>query len=273
MYRLLALDLDGTVLSSEHTISQELIETIQQIAVNIHVVIVTGRHHIAAKPYYDQLCLSTPIICCNGTYTFDYQSDSVIQENAIDKNKAEQFIVLSQDHDLKIVMYVRDAMLYSRTRPIGYMEALLKWSQTFPKVQRPNIQKVDDFQLEAQRSDYVWKFVVEGEVDSFAKLPFIKDNFNGERSWVDRVDFAATGNSKGNALSQYIAPLGISLDECIAVGDNHNDISMLKAAGLGIAMQNADDTVKSTADLVTEKSNDDKRGLAKLLSQICLNTH
>ncbi|MGR5177390.1 Cof-type HAD-IIB family hydrolase [Vibrio mediterranei] len=273
MYKLLALDLDGTVLNSEHTISLELVEVIQQIAVNTHVVIVTGRHHVAAKPYYDQLGLSTPIICCNGTYIFDYQNDSVIQENAIDKNKAEQFITLSQEHDLKMVMYVRDAMLYSRARPIEYMEALLIWSQTFQEGQRPNIHKVDDFQLEAQRSDYVWKFVVEGEVDSFANLPFIKNHFNGERSWIDRVDFAATGNSKGNALSHYISPLGIALDECVAVGDNHNDISMLRAAGMGIAMQNADDTVKNTADLITEKTNDDKCGLAQLLGQLFLNTH
>lgn len=271
MYRLLALDLDGTVLNSEHTISQELVDTIQQIATNTHVVIVTGRHHVAARPYYDQLGLSTPIICCNGTYIFDYQNNYVIQENAINKDAAEQFIVLSEANQLKMVMYVRDAMLYSRARPIEYMEALLKWSKTFPISQRPNIQKVGNFQLEAKRSEYIWKFVVEGDVDHFAELPFIKTHFNGERSWINRVDFAAIGNSKGNTLSQYVLQLGLSLEECVAVGDNHNDISMLKAAGMGIAMQNADDTVKSIANLITKKSNDDKRSLAKLLSQIFLN--
>jgi hypothetical protein len=267
-HKLLALDLDGTVLNSQHTISQELVETIKQIAQHAHVVIVTGRHHVAAKPYYDQLGLSTPIICCNGTYIFDYQNDTVIQENAIDKAIAAEFITLSQSHDLKMVMYVRDAMLYSRARPIEYMEALLTWSQTFPESQRPKIQKVDDFQHEAQDSDYVWKFVVEGEVNTFAEIPFVKENFNGERSWIDRVDFAATGNSKGNALTRYIEPLGISLDECIAVGDNHNDISMLKIVGLGVAMQNADDTVKGAADLITQRNNDDETGLAKLLHRL-----
>ncbi|OEF03325.1 Cof-type HAD-IIB family hydrolase [Vibrio crassostreae] len=267
-HKLLALDLDGTVLNSQHTISQELVETIKQIAQHTHVVIVTGRHHVAAKPYYNQLGLSTPIICCNGTYIFDYQNDTVIQENAIDKAIAAEFITLSQAHNLKMVMYVRDAMLYSRARPIEYMEALLTWSQTFPESQRPNIQKVDDFQYEAQSSDYVWKFVVEGEVNTFAEVPFVKENFNGERSWIDRVDFAATGNSKGNALTRYIEPLGIDLDECIAVGDNHNDISMLKVVGLGVAMQNANDTVKGAANLITQKNNDDETGLAELLHRL-----
>ncbi|MEZ9863379.1 Cof-type HAD-IIB family hydrolase [Vibrio breoganii] len=270
MHKLLALDLDGTVLNSLHTISPELVETIKHIAQTVHVVIVTGRHHVAAKPYYDQLGLSTPIICCNGTYIFDYQNDSVITENAIDKEIAAEFIQLSQAHNLKMVMYVRDAMLYSRERPIEYMEALLKWSQTFPENQRPNIHKVDDFQDEAQASEYVWKFVVEGEVDTFAKLSFVQTHFNGERSWIDRVDFASTGNSKGNALTGYIEPLGIKLEECVAIGDNHNDISMLKTAGLGIAMKNADDTVKANASLVTEKNNDDEAGLADLLRQLFL---
>lgn len=273
MHKLLALDLDGTVLNSQHTISRELVDTIKQIGKDTHVVIVTGRHHVAAKPYYDQLGLTTPIICCNGTYVFDYQNDTVILENAIDKEKAAQLITLAEAHNLKMVMYVRDAMLYSRSRPVEYMEALQQWSESLPDGQRPCIKEVDDFQLEAGRSDYVWKFVIEGEVDSFAGLPFIQEHFNGERSWVNRVDFSATGNSKGIALTRYVSALGITPEECVAVGDNHNDISMLKVAGMGIAMQNADDTVKSTANLVTEKSNDDKSGLADLLRQIFLTTH
>ena len=106
-HKLLALDLDGTVLNSQHTISQELIDAIKSIAKDTHVVIVTGRHHVAAKPYYEQLGLSTPIICCNGTYIFDYQTNTVLEENAIDKQMAAEFITLSQAHDLKMVMYVR----------------------------------------------------------------------------------------------------------------------------------------------------------------------
>ncbi|MGR5068088.1 MULTISPECIES: Cof-type HAD-IIB family hydrolase [Vibrio] len=271
MHKLLALDLDGTVLNSAHSIGPTLVEVIEEISRQTHVVIVTGRHHIAAKPYYDMLGLTTPIICCNGTYVFDYATDSVVNENSISKQNAAEFISISEAHGMKMVMYARDAMLYSVKRPIAYMDSLLEWSQTFPVEKRPNIQKVEDFHHEVQQTEFVWKFVVEGrDIDSFANLPFVKQNFNGERSWVDRVDFSAAGNTKGNALSDYIQPLGISLGECIAVGDNHNDISMLSAAGLGIAMQNADETVKANANLVTEKSNDDETSLANLLRELLL---
>jgi hydroxymethylpyrimidine pyrophosphatase-like HAD family hydrolase len=64
--------------------------------------------------------------------------------------------------------------------------------------------------------------------------------------------------------------LGISLDECVAVGDNHNDISMIKSVGLGIAMKNADDVVKDHADLVTEKDHNDEFCLAELLQELFL---
>ena len=75
MKKLLALDLDGTVLNSNHSISPHLVETIKQISEIAHVIIVTGRHHVAAQPYYNELGLDTPIICCNGTYIFDYLTD------------------------------------------------------------------------------------------------------------------------------------------------------------------------------------------------------
>lgn len=269
MYKLLALDLDGTVLNSQHTISPYLVDTIKQLSKNVHVVIVTGRHHVAAQPYYRELGLETPIICCNGTYIYDYKNDAVIRENAIDKDLAADFIALSEQHDFKMVMYVRDAMLYSNQRPIQYMEALSKWAQSFPAGQQPNIRRVNNFHDELENTDYVWKFVVEGgDMDAFQHIDFVKKHFNGERSWVDRVDFSAAGNSKGLALTHYIAPLGISLAECIAVGDNHNDISMLKIAGLGVAMQNADQIVKDAANIVTEKTHDDELGLATLLKRL-----
>jgi len=271
MHKLLALDLDGTVLNSQHRISPVLVETIKSIAQKVPVIIVTGRHHVAAQPYYKELGLRTPIICCNGTYMFDYETDSVISSNAIDKNIAADFISISDKHDLKMVMYVRDAMLYSNKRPIAYMETLSQWAQSFPEGSQPNIRRVDNFFDELDATDFVWKFVVEGgDIEDFSNIEFVKTNFNGERSWVDRVDFSAAGNSKGNALSGYVKQLGVSLDECVAVGDNHNDISMLKLVGLGIAMQNADQTVKASATLVTEKSHDDELGLSTLLESLFL---
>ena len=86
MYKVLALDLDGTVLQDDHTIHPEVKKAIQEVKQYCHVVIVTGRHHTAARPYYYELGLDTPIICCNGTYVYDYQTETVLTQNAIDKD-------------------------------------------------------------------------------------------------------------------------------------------------------------------------------------------
>lgn len=265
MYKLLALDLDGTVLNSAHTINPRLKQAIQTISQTHHVMIVTGRHHVAAQPYHAELGLTTPIICCNGTYIYDYQAQQVLSENSIDKANALKFIRLADQFKLKLVMYSRDSMLYSRQQPVMYMEKLLEWANSYPVEDRPSIVKVDSFIDALKDAEYIWKFVVEGnDLDNFLQTELVQAHFNGEQSWVDRFDFANKGNSKGNALSRYAADLKIDVKAMVAVGDNHNDISMLKLAGLGVAMGNAEPEVQQHAQLITA-DNDDQDALADLL--------
>ncbi len=269
MYKVLALDLDGTVLTDKHTIHPEVKKMIQEAQQHYHVMIVTGRHHTAARPYYYELGLTTPIICCNGTYIYDYHNNQVVAHNAIEKPVALDFITLAQEHNAKMVMYVTDAMLYSNREPIHYMQDLELWSQSLPEQVRPNIHKIDSFYEQATQTDLVWKFVVEAEpaaIEDLLQHPFIQNHFCGERSWSNRIDFAAKGNTKGSRLAEYLAQQGYQSNEVIAVGDNHNDISMIRFAGLGVAMQNADDTVKSYADeICSTDSNQD--GLARLIRE------
>lgn len=269
MYKVLALDLDGTVLKDDHTIHPDVKKAIQEAKQSCHVVIVTGRHHTAARPYYYELGLDTPIICCNGTYVYDYQTETVLTQNAIDKDKALTFIDMADEFQLKMVMYITHAMTYSHYNPFTYMLALESWAETAPEQHRPQIYQVESFIETAQQAEHVWKFVVEGSQDSVDRLmqhPWIEENFNGERSWSNRIDFAAKGNSKGLRLAEYIAELGYHADDVIAVGDNHNDISMLKYAGLGVAMLNADDIVKSHVQCVCSTDNNHD-GLARLIRE------
>jgi Cof subfamily protein (haloacid dehalogenase superfamily) len=271
MYKLLALDLDGTVLNSANTISAALKETIKSISKDVMVVIVTGRHHTAAEPYYNELGLTTPIICCNGTYVYDYQSKSVLAENSISKKNAREFIALSELYSLKKVMYVQDTMTYSLDQPIEYMKALKEWSLSFPEANRPSIKQINNFNEELEITPYIWKFVVEGEgdnIEEFSSLPFIKKHFIGERSWHNRIDFSHEGNSKGNRLGRFIKAYDIQAEQVVAIGDNHNDISMIEFSGLGIAMLNAEPVVKDSADQVCETDNNDQHGLAQLIDRI-----
>ncbi len=66
----------------------------------------------------------------------------------------------------------------------------------------------------------------------------------------DQVDIARGGNSKGKRLTKWVEAQGWSMENVVAFGDNFNDISMLEAAGTGVAMGNADDAVKARANIV-----------------------
>lgn len=269
MYKVLALDLDGTVLTDEHTIHPQVRQAIQEAKHKCKVVVVTGRHHTAARPYYYELGLDTPIICCNGTYVYDYANDQVLKHNAIAKDDALVFIELAREFQVKMVMYISDAMTYSNYNPITYMQALEGWASTVPSSFRPKIYRVDSFSETAKQSPYIWKFVVEGCPSSVERLlehPWVKRQFNGERSWSNRIDFSAKGNSKGHRLAEYVSELGYHANHVIAVGDNHNDISMLQYANLGVAMLNADDHVKSHSKLVCSTDNNHD-GLARLIRE------
>jgi Cof subfamily protein (haloacid dehalogenase superfamily) len=271
MYKLLALDLDGTVLNSNNQISQPLLETIKNLPADIIVMIVTGRHHIAAKPYYDQLNLTAPAICCNGTYLYDFQTASVICENSVPKDQARQFLALCDQYSLKKIMYVTDSMLYDESNPMLHMEKLRDWALSFPESDRPHILPINDFETPIRESDYVWKFVVEGEdenVEEFFENPFIQREFSAEQSFTNRFDLAHKGNSKGNRLIEYIDSLGISPNQVVAIGDNHNDISMIKMAGMGVTLDHADEAVKEVADFIINTNNDDQHGLANFIKSI-----
>lgn len=267
MYKVLALDLDGTVLTDEQKIHPEVKKAIQEAQHHCEVVIVTGRHHTAAKPYYRELGLNTPIIGCNGTYIYDYQRDRFLIQNAINREDALQFVALANEHQMKLVMYIKEAMVYSRQNPIAYMQRLEQWASQYLPSLRPDIRQIESFSQQIRQTDYIWKFVIEGEVDAvehLAKHPFIQQQFSGERSWSNRIDFMVKGNNKGARLAEYIASLGYQPSQVMAVGDNHNDISMLNYAGLGVAMNNADPLVKANAQQICSTDNN-QDGLAHLI--------
>jgi Cof subfamily protein (haloacid dehalogenase superfamily) len=71
-----------------------------------------------------------------------------------------------------------------------------------------------------------------------------------EWSWHDQVDIARAGNSKGKRLTQWVEAQGLSMQDVVAFGDNYNDLSMLEAAGTGVAMGNAVEEVKARANVV-----------------------
>ncbi len=150
------------------------------------------------------------------------------------------------------LMYVDEAMLYER--PTGHVIRTRNWAQSLPEGQRPVFTQVLSLAQAAREVSSIWKFALTGEdtaaLNAFASQVEQTLGLECEWSWHDQVDIARKGNSKGKRLTQFVESQGWSMQDVVAFGDNYNDISMLEAAGTGVAMGNADDAVKARANVV-----------------------
>lgn len=270
-YQAIAFDLDGTLLTSQATILASSKQAIANArAKGLKVFIVTGRHHTAVRPYYAELGLDTPVICCNGTYLYDFQRDEVLYSNPLSAEQAEFLINQAKAEGIHLSVYVRDAMTVEVLNP--HFEKLLKWVNSVPENVRPNVYQVENFQTFIDEGTTIWKVLISDpdlqKMQNFvAKLPL--DQFSAEWSWVDRVDITRLGNSKGACLAELLKLEKIDPKEVIAFGDNFNDISMLQLVGMGIAMGEASEEVQQNANRTIGSHNDDSiaQALAELLAE------
>ncbi|WP_192457182.1 pyridoxal phosphatase [Musicola keenii] len=271
-YRVIALDLDGTLLTQKKTILPESLMALELAKqAGIKILIVTGRHHSAIHPFYQALELDTPAICCNGTYLYDYQTQRASCANPLQPHQARQVLDMLEHFAIHGLMYADDTMMYQHTT--GHITRSLAWSQTLPEHQRPAFQQVENLHVATHDAGNIWKFAT-SHADSAALNEFAASvehelGLACEWSWIDQVDVAQTGNSKGNLLQRWAASQGIAMNEIVAFGDNFNDISMLSNVGLGVAMGNSADDVKARADLVI--GHNEQPGIADIIMSRVLN--
>jgi Cof subfamily protein (haloacid dehalogenase superfamily) len=270
-YRLVALDLDGTLLDSQLQIRKQTMDALSRLrAQGVQAMIVTGRHHVAAYPYWHQLGLELPAICCNGAYMHDFAAGQPLRSDPLSRDEARQLLALSRRHAIYTMVYDKDFMAYETEN--SHLRKILNWSATLAPALRPRIEKVASFERLIEDAETIWKFTCAGD-DFPAMLAFVADieqslGLSCVWSGNDRLDITHAGNSKGHRLSEWIAEQGIAPAEVIAFGDHQNDIEMLRMAGMGVAMGNSQADVQACADWVT--GSNDSNGIADALQRFVL---
>ncbi|CDL83123.1 pyridoxal phosphatase [Xenorhabdus szentirmaii] len=269
-YRVIALDLDGTLLDPQKHILPESLSALHEARQSgIKILIVTGRHHVAIHPFYQALQLDTPAICCNGTYSYDFRAKKVLASDPLPPLEASQALTYMQDAEIQHLMYVDEAILYEHPHTVT---RTLAWSDSLPVHQRPNLQQIRNFEEAIHNVNFIWKFATSSP--NLVKLRKLSEQIEEnvglecEWSWFDQVDITKKGNSKGMRLQQWVESQGMSMKDVIAFGDNHNDLSMLETAGLGVAMGNGVDAVKERADIVIQDNT--QPGIAEIIRQYVL---
>jgi Cof subfamily protein (haloacid dehalogenase superfamily) len=192
-YRVIALDLDGTLLDNQKRIlPQSLAALAQARAAGIKVIVVTGRHHVAIHPFYQALEIDTPAICCNGTYLYDFQQQKVLAADPLAKDQAKLVLQMLKQSGIHGLMYVDDAMLYQE--PSGHVTRSLAWAETLPPAQRPTLLQVNSLVQAADEAQSIWKFAT-----SHADIPALRQFAETvEKSW----DWPANGRARSGRYRQ-----------------------------------------------------------------------
>jgi len=279
MVKLIALDMDGTLLTPNHDISGRTREAIQKaMDRGVQVVIATGRAFYEAHGIISKLDMNVPYICLNGAEVRNESSEimstsalnSELIEEVSDVFKAEGIFyqvytdraiyTTSIERDIEVFIDLSEQMgqKANETRIRKFMEE---------RLERGTLVEVDDYKAIFERGDEnVLKFLATSS--SRAKLVRAKNELNEignlavSSSSAGNIELTHENAQKGVALEHIAEIMEIDMKDVMAVGDNLNDISMLKRVGHSVAMGNAASEVKGIANKTTKTNMEDGVAIA-----------
>lgn len=252
MYKLLAIDLDDTLLNDNLEITPATREALRQAADRgVTVTIATGRMYASAVNIARSLELNVPIITYQGALVKNSRDGKVLYERTVPGRIAEKVYEYCREHGLHLQVYVDDRM-YVREEN----DKIRKYAQVsgVPYTVEP------DFAALMRRPQT--KLLIIDEPDRLDRIAAEFSGGDGEsvhitKSKPDYLEFTHPEATKGHALRFLAQHLGYAMEQTIAIGDSWNDHDMVEAAGLGVAMGNAVEALKKVADYVTLTNNEE----------------
>ncbi len=262
-YKLIAIDMDGTFLNSEKKIPNENINAVKKaIEMGVKVIIATGRSGKSLVDYKEEISFNSPYIVYNGCGVKFLDTDDYLQRYDLDFEIAKEVYEFGIKNNLNILVWADDKL---------YASGDGKAHNFYRNHTGNQYTLFDDFNIFKDSGIHKVLFVDEPKVISEIHNKFVDSNFNKASFTVSLPQmfecFSIEG-SKGNALLEYAKSLGIKKDEIIAIGDGMNDLSMIEAVGMGVAMGNAFDVVKESAKFITKTN--DENGVAYAIEQLVL---
>ena len=271
--KIIALDLDGTLLNSNKELSERNYRALESAAQRgIQIVPTTGRFYGAMPQVIRQLPFVNYVITINGAQVRDLRTGEVLYRAEIPWRQAIEIMsyldTLPVVYDCfmddaawmtealkeKIEDYTTDPhyrkMVRELRQPVEELKAFLTQRQT-------DIQKTQFFTMDAALRQRLLE-----------ELPCRFDDIIASSALIHNVEINNARANKGDAVLALAAHLGCAADNVMSFGDGLNDVTMLRAAGLGVAMANAFDEVKAYADYVTDDCDND--GVAAAIEKFCL---
>ena len=288
MYKLVEIDLDGTLLNSYGEVSEytkKIINDVQQKGVEI--MIASGRPIDSIKTIAEEINSTKYFIAGNGAIIYDVQKDEIIYEKYISKSKVIEIAQICQQNNISFNIYTEDKII---TQDLKY-NVLYYYKENLKKDANKitTIMKVDNI-LEYVKNDEnlkclkitvcdenqtIFKSIIRRlravenidvmDVSHMSRKVFKQgtEDVNIEYFYTE---ISSTQVNKWQAIKYLLPILQINPEDVIAIGDNINDKEMIEYAGLGVCMGQSTPVIKEISDMITDSNNED--GVAKILEKI-----
>ena len=287
MYRLIAVDLDGTLLNSYGEVTDYSKKIIKKLIENgIKFIIASGRPIDSIKTIAKEIGSDEYFIAGNGAIIYDIKKDKVIYEKYLSKSKVLEIIKICEKNSISYNVYTDKTILATG----------LKYNVLY--YYKENLKKEEDKKTNIHIVSDMYEHVKNLKEDKFLKITICEDNesiFNSIMKKIKNIngidildvshmsrkvinqgteevsieyyytEISLSNVDKWTAIEYLIEKLGIKKEEVIAIGDNMNDKKMIENAGIGIVMKGSTPEVTKVADDIAIGNNDD--GATKILQK------
>jgi Cof subfamily protein (haloacid dehalogenase superfamily) len=255
MYKIIFIDIDGTLLTSDHKISAGTLSTIQRVNQfnKIPIILTSARPPKAIQKIYYQLGLNAPVVCFNGALLIKMEDTG--NYLTLNSHTIPTFL-LKQTHAIAAMHHV-SLSIYTSSQ--WYSNNYDKWIKQEEKITKTNAVILNTpLQLNNWQTanDAPHKILLMGEPDKIESISLRLKKHTGNKLNIYKskpcyLEIINSSASKTSAVIFLLQQYGLTQKDVLAIGDNYNDAEMLEFAGMGIAMANAPDEVKARAQFVT----------------------
>lgn len=288
MYKLIAIDLDGTLLNSYGQISEK-----NKLALNnakekgIQIVLASGRTTDSVKSIANEIGVQNYIICGNGSLIYDLQKEEIIYDKFIEKKKALQIIDICEKNSIYYNIYTENMVIAktlnnnvlfyyqenankpdSKKTKINIVQDIYEYVK---KLENQNILKITISDSDSIIFNSIIRKLREiKEIDvldvEHMSRKIIKTGTEESKLEYYYTEITKKGVDKWYAIEFLMQNLNINSNEILTIGDNVNDKLMIENAGCGVAMGNSAPYIKDISDLVVANNNED--GVAEAIEKI-----
>ena len=261
--KLIALDLDGTLLRDDLTISPKVLESLGAARDRgIQLTLASGRSYASMRRWIEELDIVTPVISYQGAAVTDPLTHRCLYQHTFPLGLVVELAAFARERQLSLTLYANDVIYVERKmHPDSFYDA---WFGLPYRV-------VGD--LPTALPAPAAKFIIIGEGEDLDHLQPEVEHLFGQRMQIMRshrlfLEGLALGVTKGTALEWLAGQLGIARQDTMAIGDSGNDEAMIAWAGMGVAMGNASSEALAAADYVAPSVEED--GVADAIERFCL---